>query len=68
VLLRDVARVQIGPEMRRVVADLDGGGEITGGIIVMRSGENALTTIGVVKERLDALRASLPEGVEIVET
>jgi len=68
VLLRDIARVQIGPEMRRVVADLDGEGEITGGIIVMRSGENALATIGAVKERLDALRASLPEGVEIVET
>lgn len=68
VLLRDIARVQIGPEMRRVVADLDGEGEITGGIIVMRSGENALATIGAVKERLDALRASLPAGVEIVET
>ncbi|MBK1653139.1 efflux RND transporter permease subunit [Allochromatium vinosum] len=68
VLLRDIARVQIGPEMRRVVADLDGEGDITGGIIVMRSGENALATIGAVKERLDALRASLPEGVEIVET
>ncbi|MTW21164.1 efflux RND transporter permease subunit [Allochromatium palmeri] len=68
VLLRDIARVQVGPEMRRVVADLDGEGEITGGIIVMRSGENALATIGAVKERLDVLRASLPEGVEIVET
>ena len=68
VLLRDIARVQVGPEMRRVVADLDGEGEITGGIIVMRSGENALATIGAVKERLDALRTSLPAGVEIVET
>ncbi|MBK5968299.1 MULTISPECIES: efflux RND transporter permease subunit [Thiorhodovibrio] len=68
VLLRDIARVQIGPEMRRVVADLDGKGEITGGIIVMRSGENALATIEAVKNRLEALRASLPDGVEIVET
>jgi hypothetical protein len=41
VLLRDIARVQIGPEMRRVVADLDGEGEVTGGIVVMRYGENA---------------------------
>ena len=68
VLLRDIARVQIGPEMRRVVADLDGEGEITGGIIVMRSGENALATIEAVKARLDELKAGLPEGVEIVET
>ncbi|MBK1619832.1 CusA/CzcA family heavy metal efflux RND transporter [Lamprobacter modestohalophilus] len=68
VLLRDIARVQIGPEMRRVVADLDGEGEITGGIIVMRSGENALATIEAVKARLDELRAGLPKGVEIVET
>jgi Cu(I)/Ag(I) efflux system membrane protein CusA/SilA len=68
VLLRDIARVQIGPEMRRVVADLDGEGEITGGIVVMRSGENALATIAAVKERIDELRAGLPDGVEIVET
>ena len=68
VLLRDLARVQIGPEMRRVVADLDGEGEITGGIVVMRYGENALATIAAVKRRIDELRASLPDGVEIVET
>ncbi|WP_462331047.1 efflux RND transporter permease subunit [Thiohalocapsa halophila] len=68
VLLRDVARVQIGPEMRRGIADLDGAGEITGGIIVMRSGENALATIDAVKQRIDELRPSLPDGVEIVET
>ncbi len=68
VLLRDVARVQIGPEMRRVVADLDGEGEITGGIVVMRYGENALATIAAVKQRIDELRAGLPDGVEIVET
>jgi Cu(I)/Ag(I) efflux system membrane protein CusA/SilA len=68
ILLRDVAHVQIGPEMRRVVADLDGEGEITGGIVVMRYGENALQTIAAVKERLQVLKQGLPEGVEIIET
>ncbi|MGB5254522.1 MAG: efflux RND transporter permease subunit [Sedimenticolaceae bacterium] len=68
VLLRDIARVQIGPEMRRVVADLDGEGEITGGIVVMRYGENALATIERVKEKLEQLRQGLPPGVEIIET
>ena len=67
-LIRDIARVQIGPEMRRVVADYNGEGEVTGGIIVMRYGENALTTIKAVKEKLEALKAGLPKGVEIVET
>jgi len=67
-LVRDLATVQIGPEMRRVVADLDGEGEVTGGIIVMRYGENALTTIAAVKKKLEELKAGLPEGVEIVET
>ncbi len=68
ILLRDVARVQIGAEMRRVVADLDGEGEITGGIVVMRYGENALKTIAAVKEKLQTLADGLPDGVEIVET
>ncbi len=68
VLLRDLATVQVGPEMRRAVADLDGLGEITGGIVVMRYGENAMATIAGVKAKLDALRPGLPEGVEIVET
>lgn len=68
VLLRDIARVQIGPEMRRVVADLDGEGEVTGGIVVMRYGENALATIARVKEKIEQLRQGLPDGVEIVET
>jgi len=67
-LVRDLATVQIGPEMRRVVSDLDGEGEVTGGIIVMRYGENALTTIAAVKKKLEELKAGLPEGVEIVET
>ena len=64
-LLGDVADIRMGPQMRRGVADLDGEGEVVGGIIVMRSGENALQTIAGVKERLDELRAGLPEGVEI---
>ena len=68
ILLRDVAHIQVGPEMRRVVADLDGEGEVTGGIIVMRYGENALETIAAVKTRLDELEQGLPAGVEIVET
>jgi len=68
VLLRDIAHIQIGPEMRRVVSDLDGEGEVTGGIVVMRYGENAMATIERVKDKLDQLRQGLPEGVEIVET
>jgi len=67
-LIRDLARVQVGPEMRRAVADLDGEGEIAGGIIVMRHGENALTTIKRVKQRIEELKPGLPEGVEIAET
>jgi len=62
----DVARVQLGPEMRRGIAELDGEGEVAGGVIVMRSGRNALETIAAVKARLATLRASLPAGVEIV--
>ena len=54
--------------MRRAVADLDGEGEVTGGIVVMRYGENALATIAAVKERIEALKQGLPEGVEVVET
>ena len=68
VLLRDVARVQMGPEMRRGIAELDGEGEVAGGVIIMRSGKNALATIGAVKTRLAELRKGLPAGVEIVET
>ncbi|TCW85610.1 CusA/CzcA family heavy metal efflux RND transporter [Burkholderia sp. SRS-46] len=68
VLLGDVARVQIGPEMRRGIAELNGQGEVAGGVIVMRSGKNALTTIEGVKAKLADLRRSLPAGVEIVTT
>ncbi len=68
VLLRDVATVQVGPEMRRGIAELDGEGEVAGGVIVMRSGKNARSTIAAVKAKLDALRPGLPAGVEIVTT
>jgi len=68
ILLRDVGRVEIGPEIRRGVSDLDGRGDTVGGIVVMRHGENALNVINRVKARLDELKASLPEGVEIVTT
>jgi Cu(I)/Ag(I) efflux system membrane protein CusA/SilA len=62
----DVARVAIGPDLRRGVADLDGRGEVVGGIVVMRFGENALGVIDRVKTRLAEIQASLPEGVKIV--
>lgn len=68
VLLRDVAFVQIGPEMRRGIAELDGQGEVAGGVVVMRSGKNARTTIEAVKAKLQSLTASLPKGVEVVPT
>ena len=68
VLLRDVATVQVGPEMRRGIAELDGQGEVAGGVVVMRSGKNARTTIEAVKAKLEALKTSLPRGVEVVET
>ncbi len=68
VLVKHVAQVRLGPQMRRGIADLDGEGEVVGGIVVMRYGENALATIEHVKARLDELRGSLPDGVEIVET
>ncbi|MBC7395002.1 MAG: efflux RND transporter permease subunit [Variovorax sp.] len=68
VLLRDVATVQIGPEMRRGIAELDGEGEVAGGVVIMRSGKNARTTIQAVKDKLAALKSSLPAGVEIVPT
>jgi Cu(I)/Ag(I) efflux system membrane protein CusA/SilA len=68
VLLRDVATVQLGPEMRRGIAELDGEGEVTGGVVVMRSGKNARATIEAVKARLEALKPGLPAGVEIVPT
>jgi Cu(I)/Ag(I) efflux system membrane protein CusA/SilA len=66
VRIKDVARVQSGPELRRGVAELNGEGEVAGGIVIMRYGENALSTIEGVREKLAELAAGLPEGVEIV--
>ena len=68
VRLGDVARIQLGPEMRRGISELDGEGEATGGVIVMRSGKNALETIAAVKEKIKSLQGGLPPGVEIVPT
>lgn len=68
VMLRDVATVRLGPEMRRGIAELNGEGEVTGGVVVMRSGKNALTTIEAVKAKLATLKDSLPKGVEVVPT
>jgi len=68
VLLSDIADLRIGPQMRRGIAELNGEGEVVGGIIIMRWGENASKTIDLVKERLATLQRSLPEGVEIVTT
>jgi Cu(I)/Ag(I) efflux system membrane protein CusA/SilA len=68
VLLRDVAEVQLGPEIRRGIAELDGEGEVAAGIVVMRHGENAMNVIRRVQERLKAIEPTLPEGVRIVTT
>lgn len=66
VRLKDVAHVHIGPELRRGVVDLNGEGEVAGGVVIMRFGENALTTIQGVRAKLEDLKAGLPEGVEII--
>ena len=68
ILLRDVATISLGPEMRRGVVELDGKGEAVGGIIIMRYGENALTVIDRVKAKLKEIEPSLPEGMEVVTT
>lgn len=68
ILLSDVAEIRLGPQIRRGIAELNGEGEVVGGVIIMRFGGNALATIAAVKEKLTMLEASLPAGVEIVET
>ena len=68
VMLRDVATVRLGPEMRRGIAELNGEGEVAGGVVVMRSGKNALQTIDAIKAKFDSLKASLPKGVEVITT
>lgn len=68
ILLKDAATIQLGPEMRRGITELNGSGEVVGGIIVMRFGENPMKTIAGIKAKLAQLKSSLPEGVQIVET
>ncbi|MEB0039086.1 efflux RND transporter permease subunit [Pseudomonas sp. MH10] len=68
VTLGDVATIQLGPEMRRGISELDGEGETVGGVVILRSGKNARETIAAVKTKLDELKGSLPAGVEIVTT
>ncbi|WP_286828961.1 MULTISPECIES: efflux RND transporter permease subunit [Kordiimonas] len=68
VMLADVATISIGPQMRRAVGELNGEGEAVGGVVIIRSGENAYNTIHAVKEKLASLQAGLPEGVEVVTT
>jgi len=68
VLIKDVARVGVGPELRRGLSDLDGQGDVVGGTVVMRFGENALNVINRVKEKLKDIKSSLPEGVEVKVT
>ncbi|MEF9427106.1 MAG: efflux RND transporter permease subunit, partial [Candidatus Mariimomonas ferrooxydans] len=66
ILIRDIAYVHLGPELRRGLTELNGEGEVAGGVVIMRFGENALATIDRVKQKLEDLKAGLPEGVEIV--
>ena len=68
ITLGDVATIQLGPEMRRGIADLDGEGESVGGVVILRSGKNARETIAAVHAKLEELKAGLPKGVEIVTT
>jgi Cu(I)/Ag(I) efflux system membrane protein CusA/SilA len=68
VTLGDVAHIQLGPEMRRGIAELDGEGEVVGGVVILRSGKNARETIAAVQTKLEELKKSLPEGVEVVTT
>jgi Cu(I)/Ag(I) efflux system membrane protein CusA/SilA len=68
ILVKDLGRVALGPDIRRGVADLDGQGDTVGGIVVMRSGENALAVIERVKAKFEEIKPSLPPGVEIVPT
>lgn len=68
ILLRDVATVRLGPDMRRGLVELDGQGEVVGGVVIMRFGENALTVIERIKAKLEAVEPSMPQGVKVVST
>ena len=67
-MLRDVATVRLGPDMRRGLVELDGQGEVVGGIVIMRFGENALTVIERIKAKLKELEPTMPKGVKVVTT
>lgn len=68
ITLGDVAHIQLGPEMRRGIAELDGEGEVVGGVVILRSGKNARETITAVQAKLEELKKSLPDGVEVITT
>ena len=68
VYVKNVGTVHLGPDLRRGVAELNGEGEVVGGIVVMRYGENALSVIDGIKKKLAEIKSSLPEGVEVVTT
>ena len=68
ITVKDIATVNLGPELRRGIADYDGKGDVVGGIVVMRQGENALNVIERVKKKLEELKPSLPAGVDVVTT
>jgi Cu(I)/Ag(I) efflux system membrane protein CusA/SilA len=68
VLLKDIARIQFGPDIRRGIADLDGKGEVSGGIVIVRFGENVLNVLGRVKKKIKDIEPNLPKGVKIVTT
>src|SRR6266849_4981055 len=68
ILVKNVARVELGPDMRRGIAEFNGEGEVTGGIVVVRFGQNVMDVIGKIKAKLEEVKSSLPEGVEVVTT
>jgi Cu(I)/Ag(I) efflux system membrane protein CusA/SilA len=68
ITVKDIGQVTLGPDIRRGVVDLDGKGDVVGGVVIMRSGENALAVIGRVKAKLDQIQPSLPPGVKVVST
>ena len=68
ILIRDVARVELGPDMRRGVAEFNGEGEVTGGIVVVRYGQNVMNVIQAVKQKIEEVRSGLPQGVDLVVT
>jgi len=68
ILIGDVARVELGPDMRRGVAELNGEGEVTGGIVVVRYGQNVMNVIQAVKQKIEEIRSSLPQGVDVAVT